>query len=106
MYPYVPSLRNFNHYLQEHCSSEEMLERYKVLIHFVNRYARLKAGGILLPSLIEFYQWIITDLSHVITKKQASKLNLYQAVNLAAEKYSKALEKHYIKLFEDVAGNI
>ena len=106
VYPYIPSLKDFKHYLQDQCSSQEAFEKYEVLIHFMNRYTRLTAGGILLPTLIEFYQWIITDLSHVITKKQASEMSLHDAVDLATKKYSKELEKHYTKLFEDVTGII
>lgn len=73
---------------------------------FMNHYPCLKAGGILLPSLIEFYQWITTDLSYVITKQQASGMKLHEGVDLAAEKYSPELERYYIKLFEDVSGII
>ena len=104
VYPYIPSLKDFKHYLQDQCSSQKTYAKYEVLVHFMNRYARLTAGGILLPSLIEFYQWIITDLSHVITKKQASEMSLHDAVDLATEKYSEELEQHYTKLFESVTG--
>lgn len=70
----------------------------------MNSYSRLNAGGILLPSLIEFYQWLITDLSHVLTKEDAEKMSISEAVSMAAEKYSSDIEAHYIKLYEDVQG--
>lgn len=70
----------------------------------MNCYPRLQAGGILLPSLIQFYQWIITDLSHVLTKEDTTKMSIYDAVNMAAERYSKELETHYTKLYEFVEG--
>ena len=106
VYPYIPSLKNFKHYLQDQCSSPETFKKYELLVRFMNRYTRLTAGGILLPSLIEFYQWIITDLSHVITKKKASEMSLHDAVDLATKKYSEELEQHYTKLFENVTGII
>ena len=104
VYPYSPTLQDFTHYVQEHCSSNVDRESRELLVRFINRYPRLQAGGALLPSLIEFYQWIHTDLSYVITKKQAIEMTIYDAVDLAAGKYSKELEKHYTKLFESVTG--
>ena len=70
----------------------------------MNRYPRLQAGSAILPSLIEFYQWIHTELSYVITKRQANEITVYEAVDLATEMYSSELENHYIKLFEKVIG--
>ena len=48
--------------------------------------------------------YIHTDLSYVITKKQAIEMTIYDAVDLAAGKYSKELERHYTKLFERVTS--
>ena len=104
VYPFPPTLQDFSHYVQEHCLSNQERGPHKLLVRFINRYPRLQAGGVLLPSLIEFYQWIHTDLSYVITKKQAIEMTVYDAVDLAAGKYSKELKKHYTKLFERVTG--
>ena len=104
VYPFPPTLQDFSHYVQEHCLSKQKRGPHELLVRFINRYPRLQAGGALLPSLIEFYQWIHTDLSYVITKKQAIEMTIYDAVDLAAGKYSKELEKHYTKLFERVTG--
>ena len=104
VYPFPPTLQDFSHYVQEHCLSNQERGPHELLVRFINRYPRLQAGGALLPSLIEFYQWIHTDLSYVITKKQAIEMTIYDAVDLAAGKYSKELEKHYTKLFESVTG--
>ena len=70
----------------------------------MNRYPRLKAGGELLPSLIEFYVWIHTDLNHVITREEATNTTITEAVEQAAGKYSRDIEKHYKKLFDKVQG--
>ena len=103
-YPFYPSLKHFTHYVQEHCSSIEERGPHNVLVMFVNHYPFLQAGGALLSSLIEFYQWIHTDLSYVITKKQANEMTVDDAVELAAGKYPKELEKYYAKLYEGVIG--
>ena len=97
-------MQDFSHYVQEHCLSNQKKGPHELLVRFINRYPRLQAGGALLPSLIEFYQWIHTDLSYVITKKQAIEMTVDEAVELAAGKYSKELEKCYTILYERVTG--
>ena len=98
VYPFHPTLRDFTHYVHENCSTNELLVR------FVNRYPRLQAGSALLPSLIEFYQWIHSELSYVITKTQVNEITVYEGLDLATKMYSPELEIHYIKLFEKVIG--
>ena len=77
---------------------------HKVLVIFMDRYIRLKAGGILLPSLIEFYQWIHTDFAHVITRKNAASTICSDAIEEAASKYPEHIEQHYKRLYEKVQG--
>jgi hypothetical protein len=101
-YPYVPTIKEFTYYLHQHCSQEQS-RQFDVLLRFVHRYRCLQAGGMLLPSLIEFYQWIVTDLSYSITRKKATDCTLSDAVALAVEKYSKELKIHYMELFESVS---
>ena len=103
-FPHVPTLQHFTHYVQEHCASSQQRGNYSVLVKLLNSYPRLQAGSTLLPSLIEFYQWIITDLSHVLTQKDSLEMGICTAVKFASEKYSKAVENRYTKLFESVQG--
>lgn len=99
------TLQHFKHYVQKHCITKSD-DKHAVLVQFMTSHSRLKAGGILLPSLIEFYQWLITDLSHVITKEEAATMSIQDAVDMATKKYSKAIESHYTKLYEEVQGII
>lgn len=71
---------------------------------FMDRYTQLKAGGELLPSLIEFYQWIHTDFAHVVTKDQAKSMRCSVAIEEAASKYPENIEHHYKKLYGKVQG--
>ena len=103
-FPHVPTLQHFTHYVQEHCASSQQRGNYSILVKLLNSYPRLQAGSTLLPSLIEFYQWIITDLSHVFTHEESMKIDICSAVKCAAEKYSKEVEYRYTKLFESVQG--
>lgn len=75
-----------------------------MLVKLINSYLRLETGSALLPSLIEFYQWIITDLSNAITQKESEDMSISEAVAFASEKYSKEVQNHYLKLFEYVKG--
>ena len=102
----MPTLRHFTNYVEEHAYSKSLGFNHPILVKFMNRYPRLKVGGELLPSLIEFYVWIHTDLNHVITKKEATDTSILEVVEQAAAKYSKDIERHYKKLFEKVQGAV
>ena len=101
-YPTVPTLKHFTNYVEEQCKTLGF--NYTILVKFMNRYPRLKAGGELLPYLIEFYVWIHTDLNHVITKEEATNTTITEAVEQAAGKYSKDIKQYYKKRSEKVQG--
>ena len=48
--------------------------------------------------------WTHTDLNYVITKEEATDTTITEAVEQAAGKYPKDIEKHYKKLFDKVQG--
>ena len=83
---------------------QEIQHCHEVLVMFIDRYTCFKSGGELLPSLIELYQWIHTDLAHVITREKASSISCSKAVEEAASNYPEDIEKHYNKLYEKVQG--
>ena len=58
-----------------------------ILAQFVLFYPRLKAGGALLPDLIYLYQWIHTELAHLITKDKAESKTAEEVFAKANEKY-------------------
>uniref|UniRef100_A0A1X7SW27 Uncharacterized protein n=1 Tax=Amphimedon queenslandica TaxID=400682 RepID=A0A1X7SW27_AMPQE len=104
-YPHVPTLQQFTHFVQRHCASSEHRGKYDVLVKLTNSYSRLQSYSALLPSLIEFYQWIVTDLSHDLTQEESTEMGICSAVKYASEKYSKDVEKNYTKLFERVQND-
>jgi len=75
--------------------------RFYVLSRFALTYPRLKAGGALLPDLIEFYQWIHTKLAYQVTKEYAQKNGFEEVITEADQKY----EGHDLfNLYERVKG--
>ena len=63
-YPQFPSEEDFTHRLlgtgdlKQHSEGGELM----LLSRFSMEWPRLQAGGLLLPKLVEFYQWLHTQL--------------------------------------------
>ena len=63
-YPKFPSEEDFTHRLlgsgdlEQHSEGGELM----LLSRFSMEWPRLQAGGLLLPKLVEFYQWLHTQL--------------------------------------------
>ena len=64
-------------------------------------YPRLKAGGALLPDLIEFYQWIHRELAYLVTKNYARKNGFEEVITKAYQKYE---GRDLFHLYERVKG--
>ena len=73
-----------------------------VLSKFALVYPRLKAGGALLPDLIEFYQWIHTELAYLVTYNYAQNHDLEEVITKADQKYE-GLD--LCQLYERVKGD-
>ena len=65
----------------------------------------LEVGGSLLPSLVEFYQWLHSDLAYLLTRQRASSLTIGQVVELAEGNLEEKLGKHIRKLYEEVKAD-
>ena len=63
---------------------------------------KLQAGGTLLPDLIEFYRWIHSQLSHLVTYERAKEITIGQVINLTAKRYSPEICEHLTNLFKRV----
>jgi len=74
------------------------------LQHFTVEYERLQVGGALLPDLVEFYQWIHTHLSHLVTYEIAKQITIGQVFRLSANRYSKDISEHLTNLLERIIG--
>ena len=64
-------------------------------------YPRLKAGGALLPDLIEFYQWIHTELAYLVTRNYARKNGFEEVITKANQKFE---GRDLFQLYERVKG--
>ncbi len=103
-YPHFPTMDEFS---QTMLSSVDIGDASKnefyVLSKFVLEYPRLKAAGALLPDLLEFYQWIHSELAYLVTRKYAEKESIGTVITKAEEKYA-GIDLN--KLYEKVKGTI
>ena len=65
---------------------------------------RLQLGGALLPDLVEFYLWIHTHLSHLVTYEKAQQITIGKVISLSAKRYSQKLCEHLTDLFKRIIG--
>lgn len=75
-----------------------------LLSRFSLQWRRLQVGGELLPDLVEFYQWLHTDLAHVVSYEMACKVKIKNIIDRAVRKYSSDMGEHLFQLFTRVKG--
>ena len=80
------------------CNSTHLL----VLRQFTFEWKKLQIGGMLLPDLVEFYQWIHTELSHLVTFQRAEEISIGKIISLSAKRYSQDCFSHLTDLFKRV----
>eukprot|EP00118_Oscarella_pearsei_P023946 m.294339 g.294339 ORF g.294339 m.294339 type:complete len:5643 (+) comp40744_c0_seq7:98-17026(+) len=104
VYPTDASPKDFMHSLEylEGAGRTAMAEELRVLIKFFTEKQRLRVGGLLLPDLIEFYQWLHGELSHLITFDQAFKLTIGHVVSKLTDRYSKKYATYVQRLYARV----
>lgn len=73
-----------------------------VLYQFTLQQKRLQVGGALLPDLVEFYKWIHTQLSHLVTYQRANKITIGDVIDLTAKRYSQDLCDHLRNLLKRI----
>ena len=64
----------------------------------------LNVQGLLLPDLVEFYQWLHTALAHTVTYERATTLPIGRVINLAAMRYPREMGDHLVALYERLKG--
>ena len=72
------------------------------LRQFTLKQKRLQVGGALLQDLVEFYKWIHTHLSHLVTYERARQISIGNVISLTAKRYSQKLCDYLSKLFERI----
>jgi len=80
-------------------------DSYAFALHcFTLGYKRLQLGGALLPDLVEFYLWIHTHLSHLVTYERAQQITIGNIITLSAKRYPEEVCAHLKQLLERLMG--
>ena len=101
-YPYYPTAQDFTHSVLS--SGDVVREDIALLSRFSLQWRRLQAGGELLPDLVELYQWLHTDLAHLVSYNKACTVTIRKVINRAMRKYSRDRGQHLEQLFLRVKG--
>lgn len=102
LYPQFTTANEVIHYI------ERLPERYDkssplyTLCHFIRCYSKLEAIGSCLPELVEFYNFLFSDLSQTISKDQALEGTLKDKIDECVRKYEKSY--HLLELYNSVKG--
>ena len=78
---------------------EKDVGSFGLLSDFAMKLECLKVGSDLLPDLVEFYTWIHTNLSHVLTKEQASTVSISRIIDQAEKNMSRESGSHLRDLY-------
>lgn len=107
IYPNFPSEQDFIRFILSYGNLEQLSEggRFCHLAWFVMDLKRLQVGGELLPDLVEFYQWIHTNLSLRVTKQHASSITIRKVIDLAVKNAKGESGKHLRSLYERLRKN-
>ena len=72
-----------------------------LLSRFATQWQILQAGGALLPDLVEFYNWLDSNLAHVVTYDHAWS-SISQVIDQTLIKLSKKSGDHIRNLYNEV----
>ena len=86
-FPHFATEEEFLQTMLSSVNASDVKNPHYVLSKFALVYPRLKAGGALLPDLIEFYQWIHTKLAYLVTYNYAQNHGLEEVITKADKKY-------------------
>lgn len=102
-YPTFPSTQDLTHSLLSSGDLQQLSEggRLRFLTRFTMELSLLYKGGVLLPDLVKFYQWLHTDLALQFTREDA-RIAIGEVIKLA-EKHG---EGYIRKLYEGVKQKI
>ncbi|XP_065913406.1 uncharacterized protein [Dysidea avara] len=103
---HYPHLATENEYMKSLVAAREahdLDDAHLFALHlFTLEYERLQLGGALLPDLVEFYQWIHTHLSYLVTYEKAQQITIGKIISLSAKRYSQELCEHLTDLFKRI----
>ncbi len=106
-YPHFPSEQELTHCilstgdLQQHSQGGKLW----LLARFAMEWPRLQMGGVLLPELVELYQWLDGNIAHLLTYEQASAITIGQVISLAERNLGRETGENVRMLYENVKLN-
>jgi len=77
-----------------------------VLYQFVLRRPKLNAGGTLLPELVQFYSWLHSELSHIVTLDYARTVTVGGILETYLKRNCPEKEERVLNSFRSVAGKL
>ena len=105
-----PHLATENEYMKSLVAARETHdlndEHLFVLHRFTLEHDRLQLGGALLPDLVEFYQWIHTHLSHLVTYERAQEITIGDVIKLSAKRYPPKLHERLTSLYHNFSSKL
>ena len=102
-YPHPATENDYMKSLVEAIEANDCNYTHLFALHqFTQEQKRLQVGGALLPDLVEFYKWIHTQLSHLVTYQRAKQITIGHVINLTAKRYSQELCDHLTNLFKRI----
>ena len=91
LYPHFPSEEDLIHYTQR----SGIFQQHRVLAMFAMDYQQLYCGGVLLPDLIKFYQWLHASLAYSLTHEVAASTKVGEVIERAERKHDDRIRKLY-----------
>ena len=105
-----PHLAYENEYMKSLVAAREnsdLNDNHLFVLHrFTLEHDRLQLGGALLPDLVEFYQWIHTHLSHLVTYERAQEIAIEDVIKLSAKRFPPKLHEHLTNLYHNFSGKL
>ena len=92
-----------NDYMKSLTDATEASSTHLLVLHqFAREEKNLQKGGALLPDLVEFYQWIHTELSYLVTYEKAKQISIGRIISLSSRRYSQDYFEHLTGLFKRI----
>lgn len=106
VYPHFPSEQELTHHILSSGDLQQLSgEKFSLLVRFIMDHPQFYIGGILLPDLVELYQWLHMNYAHMLTYERASSITIGKMINLAEKNLSRDLGNHVRKLYDRVMLN-
>ncbi len=103
-YPTFPCENDLRHYVEQLPGVTNPTHELYPLSQFVKEQSHLRAGAAVLPDLVEFYQWLHTDVAYTVSRRNAANITVEETVMKVANFYGDERGDHIVNLFERVKG--